>query len=298
MTATTQRDAARKALNTLRGKIEHGRRQAAERSALLPLYPPSVQAAGEAERAAEGLKELQVCVAYATAVGAAAQVAHESAELELAWFERIGNKPGGLSPHGEAALLRGSVKTAATAPGYELAQLHPEWRARGGPWQETDRRVISQSRARSLLAAWMGHWEAWVLHDVIGRLFVATPNMRLELTPTDLKPTPTEGDALSAALGAYCYPAYADGEGGFTWIVVPLDPSTPERDTYKGLHFRISSGEHADRPASGHDETWGASLYDGNGEYIDTLDTAPASLTLAQDSAHCAQAIAEYAASH
>lgn len=113
----------------------------------------------------------------------------------------------------------------------------------------------------------------------------------------EVAPVLTEGDVLRAALGALGYSVYADEERGFTWLVVPLDPDTAEADMYDGLHFRISSGERADRPATEHDEPWGAGLHNSEADHILTLDAAPDGLTLAEESAHCARAIAQYAAS-
>ncbi|MFD0352974.1 hypothetical protein ACFVHW_04380 [Streptomyces sp. NPDC127110] len=123
---------------------------------------------------------------------------------------------------------------------------------------------------------------------------IARAETRLELEPTDIAPPATEGEALRAALAVYGFPAYDDDEGGFTWLVVPAAADTPEDEAYAGLHFRIASGEHAERPASGHDQPWGASLYDDEGEYVTTLNSAPAGTTLAEDCAHIARAIANY----
>ncbi|MFV8133172.1 hypothetical protein [Streptomyces syringium] len=108
----------------------------------------------------------------------------------------------------------------------------------------------------------------------------------------------TEADILRAELSRHGYPAYDGGEGGFTWLVVPIDPSIPEEDVYLTPHFRISSGEHAHRPVPEHDEPWGASLYDGHGEYVETLKAAPEGTAVHEDSAHCARTIAAYIVGH
>ncbi|MFI9206484.1 hypothetical protein, partial [Streptomyces sp. NPDC053048] len=108
--------------------------------------------------------------------------------------------------------------------------------------------------------------------------------------------TLTEADVLRGALSTYGLTAYDGGEGGVSWLVVPFNPHTTEESARLEPHFLISSGEDARRPLSQHDEPWGASLYDGLGDYVETLHAAPEGSSLAEDSAHCARAIAEYIA--
>ncbi|MFD0386490.1 hypothetical protein ACFQ2B_40555 [Streptomyces stramineus] len=110
--------------------------------------------------------------------------------------------------------------------------------------------------------------------------------------------TLTEADVLRGALSTYGISAYDGGEGGATYLVVPFNPHADEDSARLEPHFLVSSGEDAHRLMAGHDEPWSASLYDGNGDYVDTLDTAPGGLTLVEDSAHCARAIAVYIADH
>jgi hypothetical protein len=288
--ATELRDSTRKALNHLRGKYENACRQAAERDALRPLYPPTVAMASSPTH----LDGLRRELPHATALGAAAQVAFESAQLELAWFERDATVPDTGAGWHAAELVRKLTDDLVTAPGYTVTMLRPDWRARGGPWLSDEPQTVKRSRARSLLGAWMSAPHAWALNDVDGRLYITTPSMRLELVPTDIAPPPTEGDVLRAALDAYGFPAYDDEERGFTWLAVPLDPATPEHETYQRPHFRISSGEHADRPASAHDEPWGVSLYDEDGDHVTMLGGAPDGATLAEECAHVARTIAEF----
>ncbi|WP_141747660.1 hypothetical protein [Streptomyces nanshensis] len=163
------------------------------------------------------------------------------------------------------------------------------------PWKKCDPITVPRPRARSIVSAWTRERQAHALQDRDGRLFLALPAVQLELAPCKVAP-PTEGKALRAALAAgYGFPAYDDGEGGFSWLAVPLDPNRSWTGTYEALHFRVSSGERADRPASEHPAVWGASLYDAEADYVTTLASAPEGSTLAEDCAHVARAIAQYA---
>ncbi|MER7761566.1 hypothetical protein [Streptomyces sp. NPDC097619] len=184
--------------------------------------------------------------------------------------------------------------SAVNAPWYTVTVLRCWWKS-GTPWRRNDYGIVHRSRARSILAAWAGQPGTHLLRDGHGRFYVARSSVCLELEPTDIAPPATEGEALRAALAVHGFPAYDDGDRGFTWLVVPVDPGASEDEAHGGLHFRISSGEHADRPAHAHDEPWGASLYD-HAEYVTTLDAAPAGATLAEDCAHIAGAIASYSA--
>lgn len=108
----------------------------------------------------------------------------------------------------------------------------------------------------------------------------------------------TEADVLRGALSMHGLTAYSGGEGGVSWLVVPFNRHTSEDFARLEPHFLISSGEDAHRPMAQHDEPWSAALYDGLGDYVDTVDGAPAGMSLAEDSAHCARVIAEYIAAH
>ncbi|WP_433860248.1 hypothetical protein [Streptomyces kronopolitis] len=286
--ATIERAATRMTMNKLRTKADGVRREAAEQDTLSPLYPPTAKVRKDREE----FSRLADAMAVASAHGAAAQVAYESAELEHAWFRRKAAKEDAGGSAIAAELAHGLRDVVA--PGYAVTQL---WRREPGkPMEVIDTHLVSRSRARSLISAWFRSSDGWVLRDSDDRLFVATPTMVLELVPTDMAPPQTEADVLRAALESYGFPAFDDSEGGFTCLAVPLDPSTAEIDVYRGTHLRISSGEHADRVASLHDEVWGASVYGADGDYVTTLDAAPAGSTVAEDSAFCAGRVAAYAA--
>ncbi|MGW7089997.1 hypothetical protein ACWGH2_41810 [Streptomyces sp. NPDC054871] len=287
--AHNERAATRAALNKLRTKAEGLRHEAAERAELSGLYPRS---SVEAHQDAEEARSLAQAMTVARAHGAAAQVAYESAELEDAWFRRKAatEDAGG---HAIVAELAHGLRDVV-APGYAVTQLW--WRDPGKPMELIETRMVSKRRARSLIVAWFKSPNGWVLRDVDDRLYVATPTMVLELVPTDMAPPHTEGDVLRAALEVYGFAAYDDTEGGHTWLAVPLDPSATEEAPYCGTHLRISSGEHADRVASLHDDVWSASVYDDDGEYVTTLDVAPNGSSVAEDSLFCAAAVAAYAA--
>ncbi|MFD7764112.1 hypothetical protein [Streptomyces microflavus] len=276
----------RATVNTLRSKADSEQREAAEQRALRMLYPQTSPLPPS-----EVSADLAEAIALASAHGAAARAAYESAELEYAWFrrhtatQRAGRKPGAAEmAHGRRDVV---------APGYVVSQLRR--RGADSPMAAIDTWTVSKTRARSLIGAWMRSETGWVLRDDDERLFVATPKMVLEFLPTDVAPPHTEGDVLRAALESYAFPSFLDHEGGCTWIVVPLDPQRSVDDAYQGAHVRISSGERADRVASQHDEVWGASVYDADAGYVTTLDPAPAGSSLAEDSAICASRIATYA---
>jgi hypothetical protein len=180
-----------------------------------------------------------------------------------------------------------------SAPGYKVLRSRPKVPTADGAWFADEPLTLNQARARRLVEAWVGPMDAFLLRAPDDRLYVVTDRVHTELIPTTIEPPHTEGDVLRAALHVYGLPAYEDGESGVTWLAVPQDPATAERDVYKGPHFRISCGEHTDRVASAHDDAWGASLYDADGEYVETLDASPPGSTLAEDSAHCARAVAD-----
>lgn len=291
--ANSQRADSGAALGRLNNELDRLTTEAQRLESRSLLYPHDAEREQRRVEVTARLAELEREQPYAAALHAAATVDYMSATLEMAWLDRRHStevRPGNAS----ADVVWRRPADVATAPGYTVTVLRPG-RKPGDPWRETDAGTVRGSRVRRILSAWAQNPQAYVLRDRHGRLYVAHPDRRLTLEPADLAPPSTEGDALRAALAAYGFPAADDGEGGHTWLVVPVDPCTPAADAYGGLHFRISSGEDADRPASEHDEPWGASLYDANGEYKTTLDAAPEGSTLAEDCAHIARAIAEYA---
>ncbi|WP_404949099.1 hypothetical protein HFP70_35540 [Streptomyces sp. ARC14] len=290
-----ERDAARDMLMDVNNQLDAARTALSKLNRDAELYPHSEERDTERAEIAARIDRLTECKPSFTALHGAATLAHQSATLELAWLDRP--DPRSSLPTDTAATLlwHRSEIAAVTAPAsgytvdtYSLPQP-------GQPWRKNELGTVRRSRARSVVQNWMGEQGAYVLADRYGRLYVARAAWRLEMTPTDLAPPPTEGDVLRTALSVYGFPAYEDGEGGFTWLSVPLDPDATEKETYAGLHFRIASGEVCDRPASAHDEPWGLSVYDADGDYVTTLDPAPGDATLAQDCAHAARAVAQYA---
>ncbi|MFD4933463.1 hypothetical protein [Streptomyces virginiae] len=280
---------ASRTLHAVNDCLERGRARAQKLDRLIALYPYSPEQ--QEDRAAVGneLAALEGGQRHAAALSAAARVVHESARLELAWFDRPRLSGSDVGP----AELLNYGSGVVQAPGYSVTVLNVAQREKGEQWRRDDYGLVRRRRARDILAAWADKPDTYLLGDREGRLFVARSSSGLELVPTDLAPPATEGEALRAALAVYGYPAYDNEESGFTWLVVPAAPGTSEDDTHAGLHFRISSGEHAARPASAHDEPWGASLYN-HGDYITTLDAAPAGSTVAEDCAHIARCIANY----
>lgn len=288
-----ERAVARKVVHRLNQQIDATRAELDKQNAYSLLYPPSEEIAAQRTQLAEDLAQLVREHRHASALRAAADVVHESAVLERAWA----NRPDPTKTDGRlfANVLCPPVGRFVNAPGYTVTVLHPDPHVRDRQlWREMHHGTVKRSRARSILETWAERDQAYILRDAHGRFYVATPAQRLELVPTDIEPPHTEGDALRAALAVYGFPAYDDTEGGFTWLSVPLEQHASHEETYDGPHFRISSGEHADRPASQNDERWGASLYDEVGEHVTTLDGSPDGSTLAEDCAYIARAIAEY----
>lgn len=263
----------------------------------LPLYPQSTKDDQYLVELGVQVVESERELSYAVARHEAAKIVMQSAELELAWLDRP--QPGSTGPDRRPGALviplwhHAETEAAVTSPGYTVTVFSSG--GAGVPWRAGEPVGVRRSQARDILFAWARRG-AHILRDCYGRLFVALPELLLELVPTDLAPPHTEGDVLRAALAAYGFPAYDDGEGGVTWLAVPLDPDSSEADTYRGLHFRIASGGRADRPASAHDEPWNVSLYDADGDHIATFDAALPGSPLAGDCAHTARTITAYAA--
>lgn len=290
-----ERDAARTGLMDVNNHLDAARTALAKLDRDAHLYPHADERDAERAALAAQIGHLTQCKPSFYALHGAATVAHKSAALELAWLDRPDSRSE-IPADTTATLLwhRSEIATVtAPASGYTVSTYSAS--RPGQPWRESQLGTVRRSRARSVAQNWIGEPGAYVLADRYGRLYVACANWRLEMTPTDMAPPHTEGAALQAALSVYGFPAYNDGEGGFTWLSVPLDRDASEEETYMGLHFRIASGEDADRPASAHDEPWGLSVYDADGDFVTTLDPAPAGSSLAQDCAHAARSVAEYA---
>ncbi|MEV6403995.1 hypothetical protein AB0M58_13755 [Streptomyces bobili] len=231
---------------------------------------------------------------YTQALSAAARIAEQSARLERAWFSGAGiSAAPPVEGHAVPVDDLTNLDQILTAPGYQVLRSRPKVPTPDGTWFADEPLALNRPRTHRLIQSWTGALGALLLRDPNNRLYVVTDSIHMELIPTLLEPPHTEGDVLSAALHAYGLPAYEDGESGVTWLAVSQDPAIPERDVYQGAHFRVSCGEDADRVASAHDDAWGASFYDARGEYVDTLDACPPGSTIAEDSAHCARAVAE-----
>lgn len=291
--AHDERRSARNAVHLLNQAIDRTRTEADKLNADSLLFPPSPEADAERARLAEERARLAHEHQYASARSAAADIVHQSLLLERAWRDRPTPRANGSAL--PATLLMPFNGRVVNAPGYSVTVLHPDPHSSALLWREMHRATVNRSRARSMLTKWSEREQTYVLRDPHGRLYVAAPGVRLELTPTDIAPPYTEGDALRAALAVYGFSAYLGGEGGFTWLSVSLTQEASEEETYAGAHVRVSSGEDADRLVSQHDERWGASVYDEEGAYFDTFDASPVGSTLAEDCAYIAHAIADFA---
>lgn len=285
--------AARKALHSLTQALETALAGQNKLTTHSLLYPPSEDR--DAQRALLAREYAQLLREHrrANAFRAAANVVHESAVLERAWAGR----PDPAKTDGRllANVLFTAVSRFVIAPGYTVTVSHPDTPARDRQlWREMHHGTVKRSRARSILETWAERDQTYILRDPHGRFYVATPTRRLEFVPADIAPPHSAGDALRAALAAHYYPAYEDSEDGLTWLSMPLEPSASREETRGGPHFRILTGERADRPASQYDERWTASFYAANGEYVTTLRCPRHSSTLAEDCAHIARAIAEF----
>ncbi|MEU0857457.1 hypothetical protein ABZ352_18740 [Streptomyces griseofuscus] len=294
--ARAERTAAAESRQKLTQALERARTEARKRHTHNPLFPPSAQREQHLDDLRERIDALQREQTHANALHDAAEVAEASAALELAWLDRPCPEDGQPQPEAPAlaALLwrPAEADAAVSAPGYTVTVFS---HGPGDPWRAGEPVRVQRHGARSIMSAWVRTPGAYVLRDAYGRLYVATSTARLELVPTDLAPPHTEGDVLRAALAAYGFPAYADGEGGISWLAVPLNPHSSEADTYEDPHFRIASREDADRPASAHDEPWSAGLHGADGDFLTLLDAVPPGTSLAEDCAHIARAVAEYA---
>ncbi|MFF0754450.1 hypothetical protein [Streptomyces sp. NPDC004267] len=292
--AASVREEAQTTLRGLNEALDRTRAQAGKVNANRALYPPSPEIEQERARLAKEIERLTGEQWFASALSAAAAVAHESAELERAWLDRPTTHTA-AEVSLRAEILRAFSTRVVTAPGYTVKVLRLEPHNASLRWQETDHGRIRRSRARSIVKLWDKHENTHVLCDPHGRLYIAASRFRMELTPTDIAPPHTEGDALKAALAAYGFNSYDDGEGGHSWLIVPLDPHIPEDSTELGLHVRINSGDRIDRSASKHGETWSAGVHDQDGEYVTTLTSASEGTALVLDCAHIARVIADYA---
>lgn len=284
--AREERAAARVALNQLRAKADSMSRKAAERETLRQLYP---QLPSEAQPDVGTYADLTDALTHAIALAAAAQVVYESVRLESVWFnQRVRNNRG---PGGLAQVVHWNGRLV-TAPSYLATLLLHDCRAPADPWIGVETHTLNAGQVRSLIGAWIDAPDGWVLSDPDGRLYIAKSGMQLELVPTHIAAPHTDTEALRAALQAYGFTAVSGREAGHTWLAVPLDPTTPMSQVYLGMHLRISTSPDAKRRASASDGVWSASVYDADGEYVTTLDAAPAGSTLAEDSAYCARVIA------
>ncbi|WP_330335673.1 hypothetical protein OHS33_39230 (plasmid) [Streptomyces sp. NBC_00536] len=288
-TAERQHAEARKALHSLNQELDRVRTRAQRADRYIALYPYSPERQQERADIGQELAALEPAQRHAAALTAATNVVRESARLELAWFDRPRSSAPGVS---RAEVIQ-YHDAAVPASSYSVTRLWAGIRKPGEPWQSYDPDIVRRSRARSILAAWSSNPDNHLLRDAEGRLYIAGAGSRLEFVPNDIAPPATEGEALRAALAVYGYPTYDFEDCGMTSVIVPGDPRASEYHSCDGLYFQISSGEYACRPASAHDEPWGASVFN-HGEYVDTLDASPDGSTLAEDCAHIARAIANY----
>ncbi|MEU3500194.1 hypothetical protein ABZ726_05290 [Streptomyces hundungensis] len=222
------------------------------------------------------------------ALVAATSVAAQAARLELtALRDRQAQEslPVGSLGLAEVATA-GPLVTAAD--GYKATMLRPGWRR-----PEEGPEVWSYERAENVLSQWSHVPSAWVLRDGDGNLFMASPDVRIELHPVTA-PVPNEGDVLRAAFRAYGWPSIEAGQGGVTSVVVPLDPTTPEEAIYEWPHIIIDSDERADRPVAEHCMPWSAHLYDEEGCYVDEVFATTVGGDAARDAVACAAGVASW----
>jgi hypothetical protein len=292
----TERVAATHRVNRLRGLHDNAAAQLEEHRELLSVLPEDPRRDERIAGEAKDVEALRRELPYARALAAAATVAEEAAMIDVDWCKQdllnVDRSP--RAQHGEAEPVSGRAESLSVAAGYELIHTHRRWET--GEWREMNRYHLTQSKTTRLLDLWLRADGARVLRDAAGILFIARPEAVIELRPTSLRVAPNEGDVLVAALAAYGLKAFEGSEDGPTFLVVPLDPSTPESEMYNGPRLLISSGEDADRPVREHDEPWVTALYDADGNHMDEVYAGEPGRSIAQDSASCARAIAEFAA--
>ncbi|MER5301395.1 hypothetical protein ABT039_18235 [Streptomyces lasiicapitis] len=188
-----------------------------------------------------------------------------------------------------ARLNCGAASGALAAPAYTAIssqQLSDE------TWVISKPVPLSAERADDLVKAWKRTRGALVTPGLRGTFTFITPDRVIKLRPV-AGPTPTEGDVLRAALTTYGLPSYQGGEGGTSFVMVPLNGSS-RGDAWTSPRLLIASGERADRPVAEHDEPWSAHLYDADGEYVDEVYVAEPSEGIAEEAADCAAFIAAW----
>ncbi|MDQ0847771.1 hypothetical protein [Streptomyces sp. V1I6] len=111
----------------------------------------------------------------------------------------------------------------------------------------------------------------------------------------------TEGDLLRAELAALGRHAFLGGEGGMSYLIMAVEPTTQGDETaaYGVPHILMYAGEQADRPATAHREPWSAHLHGATGDYVATIfDGSPTPLDAAADAALCARHVTAWLQSY
>ncbi|MFE0058738.1 hypothetical protein [Streptomyces sp. NPDC059003] len=188
-----------------------------------------------------------------------------------------------------AQLTCGTASGSPAAPAYTAVSSR---QLRDGTWEAGGPVLLSAERAEDLLKAWERTRGAQVEPGAHGAFTFTAPDRAIDLHPI-AGPTPTEGDVLRSALAAYGLFSHQGGEGGASFVIVPLNGST-EHDVWTSARLLIASGEDAERPLAEHDEPWSVHLYDEGGEYVDEVYVADLSEGIAQESAECAAFIASW----
>ncbi|MEU9925058.1 hypothetical protein AB0H51_27885 [Streptomyces griseoluteus] len=273
--------------NRVRAKFRNADQQVREHRELLPMLPADPRRDERIAEEAEAVEALQSELRYARAYLAAAKAAEEGWTLEADWCRQHIANLSRRSGTGRPEPVTGAPETFVVATSY-AATLRRDGK-------EVSTRTLTTRKAVGLVDAWQRAQDARVLRDAAGCLSIESPGGVIELKPNTLQIAPNEGAVMAAALKAYGWSSFEDGDG-CSYLALPVDPATPAGEVYGGPYMTIQSGEAADRPVSAHDEPWVLRLVRPGGESGTALYTGNPALTLAEDSAACARAVAEYAA--
>lgn len=293
-TAAETHEVAKKSLSEARwrlGRAENKHSMLLRIDRDLPASGPRTKGINDS---AAFMRRMKSAKRFAKAMVAASAVALHAAELALLEATVAAAAAAAPLPTGERAELATTpvCRTALTASRFTAVTRRWDWRATGG-WITAEPETWTREYATNIVLHWVKALGAWVLADATGALFIATADRVIELAPIR-EAAPTEGDVLEAALNAYGLISHADGMGGKTCRVMPVDHRAPDEETYRRPHLLIYAGERADRPVREYAEPWSVHLHDENGEYVDQVYVAAKGLECVEASAACAKAIATW----